>query len=401
MSSSSPSTYPRFVPSASHPDDAAFMQRALALAAASVGLASPNPQVGCVLVRDGHILGEGAHLFDQFDHAEIVALKQARSLGHDPAGSTAYVTLEPCSHHGRTGPCANALIEAGIARCVVATADPNPAVSGQGITRLHAAGIAIEVGLLEAPARALNEAFAWSITRAQPFVILKAALSVDGFLAPPPSTRTQTSPVFLTGPAALAEVQLLRHVSDAILTGIGTILADDPLLTDRSGLPRRRPLLRIVLDSHLRTPPTSRVFHPTHEDLWIFCSPGASPDQVDRLTSLGARIIPVAHHPENGLNLVEILHHLHAARINSVLLECGSTLNAAFLRDGLVQRVLFFYAPAELGPGSIPFASDESGTYSISPFTLEQRLTHLAKCTLGPDVSVSGLLHDPWAASSL
>ena len=372
------------------------MQRALKLAESSVGLASPNPQVGCILVRDGQILGEGTHLYDGLDHAEIVALKHARALGHDPAGATAYVTLEPCSHHGRTGPCADALIAARIGRSIVATADPNPAVAGKGITRLRAAGIPVELGILEAPARALNDAFAWSITRAQPFATLKAALSIDGFLAPPPSTRTRAAPVFLTGPAALAEVQLFRHASDAILTGIGTVLADDPLLTDRSNLPRRRPLLRVLLDSHLRIPLTSRILQSVHDDLLIFCAPQPSLDKTDRLTALGAHVIPIPYQPKTGLDLPAVLQQLHAARINSVLLEAGSALNVAFLRAQLVQRVILFYAPIELGPAAVPFAQNSAVGDTISPFALEQRLIHLHKRTFGPDVYVSGLLVDPW-----
>src|SRR5882757_9766877 len=245
--------------------DEVFMQRALKLATETIGLASPNPQVGCVLTQPTHgggmpkIIGEGAHLYDNRDHAEIVALKQAASHGFSTKGATAYVTLEPCSHHGRTAPCANALIAAGITRCVVATQDPNPLVSGQGIQKLHAANIAVTLGVLEQPARDLNDAFAHFIQHRTPFVTLKAALSVDGKLAPPPATRYPNRPFWLTGPAARHEVQLLRHASDAVLTGLGTVLADDPQLTDRTALPRRRPLLRVILDTNLRIPLTSQL----------------------------------------------------------------------------------------------------------------------------------------------
>jgi diaminohydroxyphosphoribosylaminopyrimidine deaminase/5-amino-6-(5-phosphoribosylamino)uracil reductase len=182
------------------------------------------------------VIGEGAHIYDNLDHAEIVALKQAAARGLSTIGATAYITLEPCSHHGRTGPCADALIAAGIVRCVVATQDPNPRVSGQGIARLRAAGIAVTVGVLEQQARDLNDAFAHFIQHRTPFVTLKAALSVDGKLAPPPASRYPNQPRWLTGAAARYEVQLLRHASDAVLTGIGTVLADDPQLTDRSGM---------------------------------------------------------------------------------------------------------------------------------------------------------------------
>src|SRR6202021_2995224 len=249
--------------------DEVFMQRALHLATETIGLASPNPQVGCVLTKGPlagstpKIIGEGAHLYDNRDHAEIVALKQATRRGFSTKGATAYVTLEPCSHHGRTPPCANALIAAGIARCVIATQDPNPKVSGQGIQRLRDANIEVTLGVLQQPARDLNEAFAHFIQPQTPFVTLKAALSADGKLAPPPASRYPNQPHWLTGPAARHQVQLLRHGSDAVLTGIGTVLADDPQLTDRSGmhssarsnLRRRRPLLRITLDTTPPTPP--------------------------------------------------------------------------------------------------------------------------------------------------
>ncbi len=366
------------------------MRQALALAEAAAGLASPNPQVGCVLVREGKVLGAGAHLYDQFDHAEIVALKQAHSAGHEPRGATAYVTLEPCSHHGRTGPCADALIAAQIARCVVATNDPNPAVSGRGIARLRAAGIEVDVGLLEDEARALNDAFAFSITQGRPFVTLKAALSVDGMLAPPPGRRAGTAPFFLTGPEARREVQHLRHGSDAILSGIGTVLADDPLLTDRTGLPRRRPLARVILDSALRLPLTAKLLAPVGSDLWIFCATAALPQREAALTRAGAKVTRVAS-SSSGLNLVEVLQHLHEAKMLSVLLEAGSALNAAFLQANLADRVVLYYAEAELGAGAVPFAASVT-----SCFALEQRLEQVRKRSVGPDVCVTGLLHDPW-----
>ncbi len=368
------------------------MARALALAKASVGLASPNPQVGCVIVRGDAVLGEGAHLYDQFDHAEIVALKQAG----DVRGATAYVTLEPCSHHGRTGPCADALIEAGIARCVVATVDPNPLVSGQGIAKLRAGGVQVETGLLQARARELNNAFALSITRQRPFVTLKAALSVDGMLAPPASARIAAEPFWLTGAAAREEVQRLRHASDVILCGIGTVLADDPLLTDRTGLPRRRPLMRVVIDTHLRTPISAKVVQTEQQDLWIFCGQGAPADRRAQLELLGVRVTAVnaTNNGPVGLDPVEILGHLHSAKLLSVLLEAGSALNGAFLRHDLVDRAVLFYAETELGPDALPFAEGTAG-----PFALEQKMLAVRKQMFGSDVCVSGLLHDPWPSS--
>ena len=370
-------------------DEEQWMARALALAEASLGLASPNPQVGCVLVRDGQLLGEGAHLYDRFDHAEIVALKQAASAGHDTRGATAYVTLEPCSHHGRTGPCADALIAAGIARCVVATADPNPQVSGRGLQKLRAAGIEVAVGILQPRARTLNNAFACSITQHRPLVTLKAALSVDGKLAPPPDQRTATQPFWLTGPQARAEVQLLRHASDAVLVGIGTVLADDPLLTDRSGLPRRRPLQRIVLDTHLRIPLESKLVQTAAEDLWLFCGRDAPAERLGALEARRVRITQLPAPPP--LSLRELLSHLHAAKILSLLLETGSTLNGAFLGQQLVDCLVLFYAETELGPDALPFAYG-----GPTSFALEQNLLRVQKRSVGADVEVSGLLRDPW-----
>lgn len=390
------------MPQESESHDEVFMARALFLAESTVGLASPNPQVGCVLVRDDAVLGEGAHLYDAFDHAEIVALKAAAAVGFDPAGATAYVTLEPCSHQGRTGPCADALIAAGIARCVVATVDPNPAVSGRGIRRLQAAGIAVTLGVLEARARTLNNAFALSITQNRPFVTLKAALSVDGRLAPAPASRSgRPQPHWLTGPESRAEVQRLRHASDAILTGIGTVLADDPLLSDRSGLPRRRPLLRLVLDAQLRIPVASHLVQMAaqnrEQDLWIFCGPAAPSENRAALEALGIRMTEVPFADLEGgahLDLRGVLAQLAFAQVRSLLVEAGSRLNAAFLRDDLADRAILFYSETELGEGSIPFAADV-----CTPFALEQRFLGVSRRAFGPDVCVSGLLHDPWPPS--
>jgi diaminohydroxyphosphoribosylaminopyrimidine deaminase/5-amino-6-(5-phosphoribosylamino)uracil reductase len=374
--------------------DELHMRRALALAEATIGLASPNPQVGCVLTQGDAIVGEGAHVYDQLDHAEIVALKAARALGFQTESATAYVTLEPCSHHGRTGPCADALIAAGISRCVVATEDPNPQVGGRGIAKLRAAGIAVEIGLFQAEARALNDAFACSITRGRPFVTLKSALSVDGRIAPAPSTRVGAAPVFLTGPAARAEVQQLRHASDAILTGIGTVLADDPLLTDRTGLPRRRPLMRAILDRQLRIPVESNLVASADHDLWVFCGEDAAPQRQAALEAAGARVTRVASSAE-GLNLREVLRALREPRILSVLVEAGAGINGAFLREGLVDRVVLYYAEVELGAAGVPFTRN-----GPTSFALQQQLTGIETRSVDADVCIAGYLQDPWAKSS-
>ena len=382
------------------------MHRALKLAAETIGLASPNPQVGCVLTQTppngGHakIIGEGAHLYANRDHAEIVALKQAVQRGLSTKGATAYVTLEPCSHHGRTGPCADALVAAGISRCVVATQDPNPQVSGQGLAKLRAAGIEVTVGVLQQQARDLNDAFAHFIQHHTPFVTLKAALSADGKLAPPPASRFPKQPHWLTGPAARYEVQLLRHASDAVLTGIGTVLADDPQLTDRSGLfgpdnpPRRRPLLRVILDSQLRIPLTSQLVCSAdsggNSDLLILCGKTASSKKITTLTDLGAHVETIPDHAGR-LSLPAVLSTLAERNILSLLLECGSHLNGAFLQQNLVDKAVLIYAETELGDQAIPFAQGIA-----SPYLFEESLRRVIRANYDPDACVTGYVHDPW-----
>jgi diaminohydroxyphosphoribosylaminopyrimidine deaminase/5-amino-6-(5-phosphoribosylamino)uracil reductase len=380
------------MPEAPKNPDLQHMHRALALAREAVGLASPNPTVGCVLVKDGKVIGEGAHLYDAKDHAEIVALKQA---GADAKGATAYVTLEPCSHTGRTGPCADALVAAKIARCVIATVDPNPRVSGEGIERLRKAGIEVELGPCEREARALNDAFAKFIRTELPFVTLKSALSVDGRLAPPPHTRAAREPHWLTGPAARAEAQRLRHANDAILTGIGTVLADDPALTDRTGLPRRRALLRVVLDSALATPLDSQLVTSVRDDVLLFCSTAADATREKNLLARGVQIARIPANPSGGLDLHAALATLAERQILSLLVEAGSRVNGAFLRDDLTDKAILFYAPTELGAGALPFAEGIA-----SPYLFEENLKNITRTAFerpdGEDACVTGYLYDPW-----
>jgi diaminohydroxyphosphoribosylaminopyrimidine deaminase/5-amino-6-(5-phosphoribosylamino)uracil reductase len=367
--------------------DEIFMHRALELARASAGIASPNPQVGCVVVRDGKIVGEGAHIYDQRDHAEIVALRLAGELAR---GATAYVTLEPCSHFGRTGPCADALVAAQVKQVVVATVDPNPQVGGRGIERLRAAGIDVAVGVLQQDARALNDAFAHFIRTGRPLVTLKSALSADGMLAPPVSARIAREPHWLTGPESRAEVQRMRHGADALLTGIGTVLADNPLLTDRSGLPRRRPLLRVVLDTHLRTPLDSQLVRSARHDLLIFCGTHADRAHATALQAAGVEVVHIAQQ-QSRLDLRAVLDTLASRQILSLLLESGSELNTAFLTQKLVDKVVLFHATAKLGEGTLPFA------VGFGPSTLlEQSIEQISRVNFGEDVCVAGVLRDPW-----
>jgi diaminohydroxyphosphoribosylaminopyrimidine deaminase / 5-amino-6-(5-phosphoribosylamino)uracil reductase len=360
------------------------MRRALELARGSVGLASPNPQVGCVVVRDGVVVGDGAHFYDEFDHAEIVALKQAGAMAR---GATAYVTLEPCSHQGRTGPCANALMVAGVKRVVAATVDPNRQVSGEGIARLRAGGVEVTVGVLEQEAREVNDAFARFIRTGRPLVTLKAAVSADGRIAPAVSVPGKIH--WVTGVEARAEVQRMRHGVDAVLTGIGTVLADDPMLTDRSSGARRRKLLRVVLDSRLRMPVDSKLVQSASGDVLVVCDKAAEAEAVAVLEAAGVEVVRV----EGELGRVDlgaVLDLLGERKILSVLLECGSVLNGAFLKQGLVDRVAVFRSENKLGAGGVPFAA------GISVGEVEARMERVTRTMFGADVRVSGVLRDAW-----
>jgi len=361
------------------------MRRALELARATEGLASPNPQVGCVVVRDGEVVGEGAHLYDNFDHAEIVALKQA---GERARGATAYVTLEPCSHHGRTGPCAEALVLAGVKRVVAATVDPNPRVSGGGLEKLRVAGVEVTAGVLEREARVVNDAFARWVRSGRPLVTFKVAVSADGMIAP--ARRERRAPVWITGSEAREQVQRLRHGADAVVTGIGTVLADDPLLTDRSGLARRRSLLRVVLDSQLRIPLDSQLVKTAQGDVLVFCNASAEASKAAALEAAGVEVVRVEDR-DGKLDLGVVLGVLGERKLLSVLLECGSELNAAFLAKGLVDKVALFRSSKVLGADGVPFAEGFG-----PPEKLEAQLRDVQRARFGEDECVSGVLRDVW-----
>ncbi len=372
-------------------DDMQWMQAALALAREGVGLASPNPTVGCVIVRENHIAGRGFHQYAQRDHAEVVALKQA---GEAARGATAYVTLEPCSHHGRTGPCARALIEARVTRVVAATADPNPLVEARGFAMLREAGVQISAGVLAAEARELNDAFAHYVRQRTPLMSLKIAATLDGAIAPPPGARQERASFAITGAASRARVQELRHAHDALLTGIGTVLADDPLLTDRSRRARRRPLLRIVLDSALRLPLSSRILAGVEDDLLIITR-NADETRRRALTERGARILTInmqstGAEGDGGISLRALLKYLGEQEITSVLIEGGARLNRSVLAADLADKLYLFQAPRFLGPGSVPMLAGDPPA----------RLLHLIRYRterIGEDTLVEGYIHEPWA----
>ncbi len=364
------------------PADLQWMRRALDQAARSVGLSSPNPAVGCVLVQqDGSMVGEGFHEYDKLDHAEIAALKQA---GDRARGSTAYVTLEPCSHQGRTGPCADALIAAGVGRVVVATGDPNSAVNGRGIAKLRAAGIPVTTDVLRDEARALNDGFARYIQRRLPFLTLKAGVSLDGRIAP--ATVPAGTTHYITSEASRALVQRMRHASDALITGVDTVLADDPLLMDRSGLPRRRPLLRVVLDSSLRFPAGSKLAQSAQGDVLIFHASSDS-DRARALEAAGVRLERLDA-VDGHVSLVRVLERLGEMQVLSAMLEAGSRLNSAALAAHAVDKLCLFYAPVFMGSDGVPLLAD-SGRIEAVPERISWK-------TIDRDVCLEAYLRDPW-----
>ena len=368
------------------------MQRALELARRGIGVSSPNPAVGCVILdRAGQVVGEGWHEYDLFDHAEVVALKvAAQHAGERLRGGTAYVTLEPCNHTGRTGPCTEALIAAGLQRIVAATIDPNPNVAGHGMERLRAAGIEASVGVCEAEARRLNEGFAhWSQHR-RPLVLMKVAMTLDGRIAPPPGQHTARQPYWITCEAARAAVQPLRWQADAALTGVDTVLADDPMLTDRSGMRRRRPLLRVVLDSALRMPLDSKMVKTAHDDVVIFT---VSKDEA-RINEFRKRGVRVEVLPAEAgrVPLDKVLAKLGEEGILSLLTETGTRLNTALLAAGLVDRVHLFVSPQIMGSDAVPAFRGMANPIRMAEVEVER---------YGNDLGLCSLLRNPWPVENV
>jgi diaminohydroxyphosphoribosylaminopyrimidine deaminase/5-amino-6-(5-phosphoribosylamino)uracil reductase len=385
-----------------HSTDERFLRRALDLARQGIGLASPNPLVGAVIVdAQGSIVGKGVYTYDRLKHAEVLALDQA---GDKARGGTLYINLEPHSHHGRTPPCTDALIAGGIQRVVAAMADPNPQVSGRGFDKLRSAGIQVEVGRLEEEARRLNEAFARYIRHTVPLVTLKSAMTLDGRIAPSPAanvSRTAGIPAggWITGEKARAHVHELRHQTDAIMVGLGTILADDPLLTDRSGKPRRRPLLRVILDTNLRLPIESRLVRSvlnegtSKTDVLVFHSSGAGKKKME-LEALGIRVEQLPPATGGRPDLRAILVRLGQLEITSVLIEGGATVNGAALTSGVVDKVFLYYAPRIMGSAeSVPFATGAK----FQRINDAPQVCHLHLHRFGEDFAVEGYLRNPYA----
>jgi diaminohydroxyphosphoribosylaminopyrimidine deaminase / 5-amino-6-(5-phosphoribosylamino)uracil reductase len=383
-----------------HSADEQHLHQALDLARAGIGLASPNPYVGAVITdSSGGTVGSATYTYAGVKHAEILSLEQA---GEKARGGTLYINLEPHAHRGRTAPCTDALIKAGIGRVVASMADPNPKVSGRGFDQLRAAGVHVQVGGLEEQARRLNEAFARYIRNVIPLVTLKAAMTLDGKIAPPPPETLQAgsgTPAggWVTSEVARAHVQELRHQNDALMVGAGTILSDNPLLTDRSGKPRRRPLLRVILDSRLRLPVNSRLVQSVaaerNNDVLVFCS-SADEDKKAELERLGVRIEKVPIIEMDGRpDLPAILRRLGELEITSLMIEGGAAVNWAALAATVVDKVFLYYAPKILaGTGSVPFAAGAGFRHMSQAAQVKNLQLH----RFGEDFAVEGYVRDPY-----
>ena len=360
--------------------DESHIIRALTLAARGTALAHPNPRVGCVIVKNNRVISEGFHTYDRLDHAEIVALKRA---GKKARGATLYVTLEPCCTTGRTGPCTKAIIAAGIKRVVAAIPDPNPAVTGRGLAQLRRAGIEVTAGIHEAAARELNEDFAKWIRSGLPFVTLKTALTLDGQIAARSGSTT-----WITSEASREAVQRLRHEADALLTGIGTVLADNPRMTDRTGKLRRQRLLRAIIDSRLRLPLKSNLVKSADGDVAVFTTQPLDSPKALALLQAGVAVVRVPA-KRNHVDLRAVLRDLGKHQILNVLLEAGAELNGAALEAGIVDKMILFYAPKIMGTGGVPMARIPSRWFPKSP-----ALTNITVNRYGPDFCVQGYFHD-------
>ena len=357
------------------------MKMALRLAAKGAGWVSPNPMVGAVVVQAGEVVGRGWHRRYGGPHAEVEALRGAGDLGR---GATLYVTLEPCNHHGKTPPCSEAVLAAGVNRVVAATPDPNPRVSGGGGAFLQERGVQVEFGLLAEEVRRLNEAWFTWVETGLPFVIAKAACSLDGRIA----TRTGESQ-WLTGEAARGFGHRLRHECDAILVGKGTVLADDPQLTTRLPRTRGKDPIRIVLDSRLGIPLTARLLHlNSPAPTWIACTGAAPAEKIQAIEALGREVLVLPE--ENGrVALRPLLEELGRRRVQSLLVEGGAEVLGSFLDQRLVDKFYFFYAPKILGGKDAYPAVAGQGAARLAE---AHQARNLSLRRIGPDVLVSGYL---------
>ncbi|WP_426453480.1 bifunctional diaminohydroxyphosphoribosylaminopyrimidine deaminase/5-amino-6-(5-phosphoribosylamino)uracil reductase RibD [Paenibacillus sp. S-38] len=358
-------------------NDETYMRIALQLAAAAAGQTGINPVVGCVLVKDGRVVGMGAHLKRGDAHAEVHALNMA---GAEAAGSTAYVTLEPCSHHGRTGPCSDRLIREGVKRVVVAAVDPNPLVAGTGIARLRSQGIEVTEGVLAAESEALNEAFNKYIVTRRPFVTIKTASTLDGKVA-----AAGGDSKWITGESARGYVHTLRHRHQAILTGVGTVIADDPQLTTRLPVPGLSPI-RVIADSGLRIPLEAKLLHDGAAPVIVLTTAEAPEGRRRELEALGVQVIDCG--PGPAVDLEAALAHLGELEIGSVLVEAGGRLAGAFLERQLANKLVLFFAPKIIGGGAAA-----PGTFDFAGFPAMRQAIRLERMTVetyGEDVCFTG-----------
>ena len=371
--------------------DRRYMRTALALAEKYIGLASPNPSVGCIVVRDERIIGRGWHEYEGLDHAELRALKTASG---SPRNATVYVTLEPCCHRGRTPPCTDLLIREGVRRIVVARADPNPLVSGRGIAKLRANGIRVDVGLFDERAGEIIESFACRMTTGLPLVVSKVGMSLDGKIG-----TGRKGGRWITSPEGREYGQYLRLRADALMVGVGTILSDNPNLTYRGGAARRRPLLRVILDSNLRTPPDARIFQGVgHAPVLIFCKKGRATDRQKDLESRGGEIVPVPT-VKSVLDLDAVLKELAKRDVLGLLVEGGSRVHWELLTRKMVDRFNFIVAPMILGgKDAIPSVGGKgyAATADAPKFRIRRSFNAGTDLVLDAYPSYSRSIISPW-----
>lgn len=362
--------------------DQIWMRRALDLAARARGRTSPNPMVGAVLVKDGQLIGEGFHAYAGSDHAEVTALCDA---GPAARGATLYVSLEPCCHSGRTPPCVDQILQAGIRRVVAACEDPNPAVSGKGIAALRTAGLSVDVGILAEEAERLNEAFFTHVRTGRPFVTLKVAASLDGKIA----IRTGESR-WITGESARRRVHQLRNEMDAVLVGIGTVLRDDPLLTTRLGIADQRDPIRVIVDNLARLPLRAKVVNRASTAPTILAVSQMAPrTKLEALEREGVQVVVVESSPRR-VSLERLMEALGKRGILSLMIEGGAEINASALREGIVDKVLVFLAPILIGGKSTPTAVGGDGIESL---TLAVRLRDVRIERFDGDILVEGYIN--------
>ncbi|WP_226536481.1 bifunctional diaminohydroxyphosphoribosylaminopyrimidine deaminase/5-amino-6-(5-phosphoribosylamino)uracil reductase RibD [Fictibacillus halophilus] len=351
-----------------------YMKLALDNAMAMKGQTDPNPLVGSVIVNENRIVGVGTHLKAGEPHAEIHALRMA---GEKARGGTIYVTLEPCSHHGRTGPCAVAIVEAGIKKVVIASLDPNPLVSGRGVRILEDAGIEVEVGILEEKSRKMNEVFNKFIVQKIPFVTLKSGITLDGKIA----SHTNNSK-WITSAEARQDVHKLRNENQAILVGVNTVIHDDPELTTR--IPNGRNPIRVIMDSTLKIPLGSKVLNDQQAETWVFTTENHDKKKKERIEELGAKVFITNTSQVNPVRVLEILGE---NLVSSLLIEGGGTINAAFLENRLVDKTIFYIAPKLIGGKGSPSFFGGTG---IDKMADAIELTDLHVTQIGPDFKFTG-----------